>query len=234
VSPRGGEQFTQIKLNKIERGMRETRLLGILLFSAYMTMLSGAASGAVEGEWRLVRQEHGVEVYRRPFNDSEIPELRGRTHFNASVGNVYRVISDYDHFSDFIPMVSDSRVLKRDARAIWVYQRLGMPSPITDRHYVIKVVDDLHAAPTGIIDVTRWMDGARSMSLASDDAIIPDAFSGSWHLQDLASQGDCYAVYTIHVDPAGVLPGWLFASMSERYVIQVMNAVRKRIGINRE
>jgi len=202
------------------------------MFTACWAMFSGVASRAAEDEWRFVRQDQGVEISGRQFNGSSIPELRGHTRFHASIGDVYRVISDYDHFSEFIPMVSESRVLKRDTRAIWVYQRLGMPSPVTDRHYVIKVADDLHAAPTGIIDVTWRMDSAHSMSLASNDAIVPHAFSGSWHLQDLALQGECDALYTIHVDPAGVLPDWLFISMSERYVIQVMNAVRKRIGIN--
>jgi ribosome-associated toxin RatA of RatAB toxin-antitoxin module len=214
--------------------MHETRLLGLLLLTACWAILSSAASRATEDEWRFVRQDHGVEIDRRPFSDSRIPELRGHTQFHASVRDVYRVISDYDHFSDFIPMVSESRVIKRDTRTIWVYQRLALPAPITDRHYVIRVVDDLHGAPTGVIDVTWWMDRAYSLSLASDDAIVPNAFSGSWHLQDLALQGTCDAVYTIHVDPAGVLPGWLFVSMSERYVIQVMNAVRKRMGITRK
>jgi hypothetical protein len=214
--------------------MRKIHLIELLLLTACGTIFSGATGQAADDAWRFVRQDQSVELYQRPFKDSKIPELRGHTHFHASISDVYRVISDYNHFSDFIPMVSESRILKRDAQASWVYQRLGMPSPITDRHYVIKVVDDLHAAPTGIINVTWWMDSAHSMSLASNDAIIPDAFSGSWHLQDLALQGDCDAVYTIHVDPAGVLPGWLFVSMSERYVIQVMNAVRKRIAINSE
>jgi ribosome-associated toxin RatA of RatAB toxin-antitoxin module len=212
--------------------MPETRLPGLLLLTACWAMFSGAASRAAEDEWSFVRQDQGVEISRRPFDGSSIPALRGHTRFHASIGDVYRVISDYDHFSDFIPMVSESRVLKRDARAIWVYQRLGMPSPITDRHYVIKVTDDLHAAPTGIIDVTWRMDSALSMSLASNGAIVPHAFSGSWHLQELALRGECDALYTIHVDPAGVLPDWLFIRMSERYVVQVMNAVRKRIGSN--
>jgi hypothetical protein len=183
--------------------MREIRLLGLLLFTARWRMFSGAASLAVEDEWRFVRQDQSVEIYLRPFKDSKIPELRGHTHFHASISDVYKAISDYDQFSDFIPMVTESRILKRDVQAIWVYQRLGMTSPITDRHYVIKAVDDLHAAPTRIIHVTWRMDSTRSMSLASNDAIIPDAFSGSWHLQDLAPHGDCGAVYAIHVDPAG-------------------------------
>lgn len=214
--------------------MRENGRLGLLLLTACWAVLSSAASGAAEDEWRFVRQDQGVEIYSRPFNGSSIPELRGHTHFHGSISDVFRVISDYDHFSDFIPMVRESRVLKRDTRAIWVYQRLGMPSPITDRHYIIKVVDDLHAAPTGIIEVTWSLDRTQSMSRASNDAIMPDAFSGSWHLRDLGLQGDCDAVYTIHVDPAGVLPGWLFVNMSERCLIQVMNAVRKRIEISRK
>jgi len=95
--------------------MRKIHLVGLLLLTVYGAMFSGATGRADEDDWKFVRQDQGVAIYLRPLKDSKIPELRGHTRFHASISDVYRVISDYDHFSDFIPMVSESRVRKRIA-----------------------------------------------------------------------------------------------------------------------
>lgn len=216
--------------------MRETRLVRLLFWSVCWLVPGGAAApvaGAAAGEWTRVRQVDGVEVYRQPVEGSDIPAVRGRTRFDAPVSDVFRAISDYDHFAAFIPSVSESRVVERDDRATWVYQRLGFPLPVADRHYIIKVVNDLHVAGAGVIDVGWQLDTARSASLLSTDALLPAAFSGAWHLEALANQAGCDALYTIHVDPAGALPDWLFVRVTERYVVKVMNAVRKRIEVRR-
>jgi len=216
--------------------MREIRLVRLLLWSACWLVSGGATApvaAAAAGEWTRVREVDGVEVYRQPVEGSDIPAVRGRTQFRSPVGDVFRVISDYDHFPEFIPSVSDSRVVERDDRATWVYQRLGFPLPVADRHYIIKVVNDLHVAGAGVVDVGWQLDEVRSASLSSSDALLPAAFSGSWHLEALADHAGCEALYTIHVDPAGALPGWLFVRLTERYVVRVMNAVRKRIEVRR-
>lgn len=43
----------------------------------------------------------------------------------------------------------------------------------------------------------------------------------------------CYVVYTIHMDPAGALPDWLFVRLTESCVVRVTNVVRKRIEVRR-
>jgi len=212
--------------------MREIGLVRLLLWGTCWLLCSGVAASAA-GEWTRVREVDGVEVYRQPVKGSSIPALRARTRFRAPVSDVFRVISDYDHFAGFIPSVSESRVLERNNRTTWVYQRLGFPSPVADRHYIIEVVDDLHVPGAGVIDVGWQLDKVRSASLSSTDALLPAAFSGSWHLEALADPAGCDAVYTIHVDPAGALPDWLFVRLTERYVVRVMNAVRKRIEVRR-
>jgi ribosome-associated toxin RatA of RatAB toxin-antitoxin module len=196
------------------------------------TAVAGPAGDAAAADWTLVRRVEDVELYRSPVTDSDMPALRGHTRFPATAGDVFRVISDYDHFAGFIPLVSESRIVERDARTTWVYQRLGLPLPVTDRHYIIKVVNDLHAVPAGAIDVDWQLDPVRSKSLSSKDALLPDALSGSWHLEPLAGQTGCDAVYTIHVEPGGTVPDWLFVRVTEHYVIEVMDAVRKRIAVN--
>jgi len=214
--------------------MRKFYPVLLLLWSAFP--LSCAAAGPVESAaaagWTRVRQAGDIELYRRPVKDSDLPALRGRTRFSAPVGEVFRVISDYDHFAGFIPLVSESRIVESDARATWVYQRLALPLLFADRHYIIKVVNDLHVPATDVIDVGWQLDKSRSASLPVHDALLPDAFSGSWHLEALAGQAGCDAVYSVHVEPGGRVPNWLFIRVTENYVIQVMDAVRNRIAVN--
>jgi hypothetical protein len=209
---------------------RETRLAQLLIWVVCWSM-SIAFAGAA-GDWTLVRRVDAVELYRRPVKDSDMPALQARTRFRAPVDDVFRVISDYDHFAGFIPLVSESRVVERGRRATWVYQRLGLPLLFADRHYIIKVVNDRHAPARGVIDVAWQVDKSRSPSLPANGALLPGAFSGSWHLEALAGQAGCDAVYSLHVEPGGTVPTWLFVGVTEHYVIHVMDAVRKRIAVN--
>ena len=212
--------------------MHDTRL-ALLLFGACWLAFSVTATalGEAAPQWSLVRRAGDIEIDRRAVSGADLPALRGSAHFPAPVSEVLRAISDYDHFTGFIPNVSESRVLDQADAATWVYQRLAFPAPIADRHYIIKVVNDRHAASPGVIDVSWQLDRARSMALANTDALLPDAFSGSWHLEAPAGRSGCDAVYTIHVDPAGVLPNWLFVRVAERYVVEVMNAVHNRVAV---
>jgi ribosome-associated toxin RatA of RatAB toxin-antitoxin module len=213
--------------------MREPRFAQLLLWGVCWSMstaFAGPAGDAAGGDWTLVRQVDAVELYRRPVKGSDMPALQARTRFRAPVGDVFRVISDYDHFAGFIPLVSESRVVEKEARATWVYQRLGLPLLFADRHYIIKVVNDRQAPPTGDIDVVWQVDKSRSLSLPANGALLPEAFSGSWHLEPLAGQAGCNAVYSLHVETGGTVPGWLFVRVAERYLIQVMDAVRNRVN----
>jgi ribosome-associated toxin RatA of RatAB toxin-antitoxin module len=200
--------------------------------------LAGAVTAATAREpatagWTFVRHVDDLDLYRRPVKDSDTPALLGRTRFRAPLADVFSVISDYDHFAEFIPLVSESRVLERNAGILWVYQRLGLPLLVTDRHYIIKIVDDLRDLAAGGIAISWQLDKSRSASLASADALLPAVFSGYWQLSALPDQAACDAVYSVHVEPGGSIPGWLFARVSERYVVQVINAVRKRIAEER-
>jgi len=213
--------------------MRHTGVVLLLFWCACWFVCSataGAVGDAAPGDWVFVRRVGDIEIYRRPVSGSDVPAVRARTHFPASVGDVYQVVADYNHFAGFIPYVSESRVLEQDERATRVYQRLDFPVPIADRHYVIKVVNEVHARATHVIDVSWQLDTRRSMALSTQDALLPDAFSGSWHLDALSGQAGCDAVYTIHVDPAGGLPNWLFVRVTEHYVVKVLNAVRNRLA----
>jgi ribosome-associated toxin RatA of RatAB toxin-antitoxin module len=174
----------------------------------------GQAAAGAEG-WDPLRQV------------GNIPALLARTPMAAPAARVYRVISDYDHFADFVPAVSASRVVARSGANTRVYQRLDLPMLVADRHYVIRVRDALDAAQR-VIRVTWQLDESRSRALPPGDALLPETFTGYWRLTDTPDGSGCDAVYSIHVDPGGRLPAWLYSRAAERYVTDVVEAVRQR------
>ncbi len=186
----------------------------------------GQAAAGAEG-WDPLRQVGNIEIYRKSVAGSRFPALLARTPMAAPAARVYRVISDYDHFADFVPAVSASRVVARSGANTRVYQRLDLPMLVADRHYVIRVRDALDAAQR-VIRVTWQLDESRSRALPPGDALLPETFTGYWRLTDTPDGSGCDAVYSIHVDPGGRLPAWLYSRAAERYVTDVVEAVRQR------
>ena len=183
--------------------------------------MPGSAAEA-PGDWRFERQARDVELWQRAVPASAYPQLQARGRLPAAPVRVYRTISDYDRFAEFIPQVEYSHILRRQGRETWVYQRLGLPGPLADRHYVLRIED----LPGHTI---RWrLAEDEPLPAAAGRVLRPAAFTGSWELV-AAGNGSTEARYTVHVDPGGQLPRWLALPAMERYVIDVMAAVRARL-----
>lgn len=192
-----------------------------------------AATGAEDWQpeadgWEHLRRVDGIELYRKPVAGSRFPALLARSHMEVAAENVFRVISDYDHFTGFVPAVTASRVLERSGVNTRVYQRLGLPLLFADRHYVIRVTDTLDEA-SGLVRVNWQLDEQRSRALSPADAVLPETFTGFWRLADTPDSSGCEAIYAIHVEPGGRVPAWLFSRAAERYVTDVVEAVRRQV-----
>lgn len=214
-----------VRINQVGLG-----LVCLLILSVMSPTVVAALEGLAPEDWTFSRRLGDVDIYRQPINGSRFPAVRAHARINASAKALYAVISDYEHFRDFIPSVLDSRVLARQMSTLSVYQRLGFPLMVADRHYVIQVTENLVQAGEGLLRVTWQLDRQQSLSLTSGSAVVPDAFSGSWRLAELEEGRATDATYSIHVEPGGRLPAWLLLSASERYVFQVIQAVRRRLS----
>ena len=179
--------------------------------------------------WTLIRRAGSVEIYRRPLAGSTVAALLARAKFRSEPEEVFLTLSDYESFTGFIPDVMVSRVVKRQGQDLRVYQRLGFPAPVADRHYVIRIRNDPGESEPGIFRIEWNLDRSESAALQPRGAVVPDDFSGRWRLVPDQKTGMTRAVYEIHVDPGGRLPAWLFARVAKGYVLRVMEAVRRRV-----
>lgn len=219
------------------------RSLGLYLV-LLMTLLYAAPSSAVDPDtsraaagraqpigqgWKPVKEIEGIRIFHRRINGSAYPQAMARTVFGAPPQRVHAVVSDYDHFADFIPYVLESKTLGRREGIRWVYQRLRFPGPISDRRYIIRIEDLLGQARHGYYRV-QWRLAANGTHPVPDGpGVVPTIMSGFWDLRPAADGTQTDATYVVHLDPGGMLPAWLISFAADRHLSKVMAAVRDRV-----
>ena len=177
--------------------------------------------------WHFVMERQGIRVYNRPWPGSPVPEALAYTVVQVSPGRLYDVVTDYDHFTGFIPYVTSSRILRQEGKIRLVHQHLHFPGPLADRYYTMasRAVSD----PRETMRRVEWQLVPESGGSASDEeGIVPSAFSGFWELMPVGNGTTTEAFYSIHFDPGGASPAWLVTLAMNRYLPKVVDAVRAR------
>ncbi|MEO6951714.1 MAG: START domain-containing protein [Polyangia bacterium] len=146
----------------------------------------------------LVTDAHGVKVQMR--TDVKDIQVVADGSFSASPDKVIAAMTDYEHARDWQKQLSESKVLRRDAHSVDVYQRIKMPI-IADRDYVLHVT-------WGDDDKGAWMkfkavDGVPGTPECKKCVRMP-IHEGSWRL-DKGANGT-QAHYEVHMDLGGSLP----------------------------
>ena len=191
------------------------------------TTYGETASTGVPG-WVSVAVTRAGRIYHRNLDDSPVPMIMIATTFSAKPARVQAMVTDYDRFAEFIPTVFESRVLARQGVHQWVFHHLRFAGPVADRAYVIRSSTGQGSAEAGYrVD---WRLSRRQFPGVDVSAgIEPRRLSGFWELRPAADGTATEARYAVHSDPGGVIPAWLVARMTDRYVQQVIEAVGERL-----
>jgi hypothetical protein len=155
------------------------------------------ASLAQDG-FQPIRTEHGVKVYLRA--QKHAIELGAEGFFDAPPEVVRRVLLDYGNHPRWLRTLAESRVLRRDASSLDVYQRLKLPI-IDDRDYTLHVTwgDDADG---------KWLRFSTVNGVAPQAHVIRVKLNeGSWRFYDAG--GRTWAVYRFKLDLGGSIPAWL-------------------------
>jgi len=205
-----------------------------VLFMLLAVLMPGAGTSCAESavdcrQWRHVRDTAEGPVFHRCRPGSTVAEVMIQTRFQTAPEHLYTLVNDYGAFGDFIPNVVESRVLERVGPVQWVYHHLHFPGPVADRAYVMKSTGSIPAAPGNAWRVD-WALSERVFPRVDMTAgILPDSFSGFWEIEPGDGAGMTRARYALHADPGGLVPGWLVVRMTDRYVQQVIAAIRRQL-----
>lgn len=208
-----------------------TRVNRVALFCVLLTaaVLAYGAEWSPAGEgWEYVRQVGDIELYRKSVAGSVFPALLVRRKIQAPASEVHEVVTDYNRFAEFVPYAMESMIVQASGSEANVYQRLHLPGPVADRHYVIRSEGRVVRESEPVFHVSWTLNEERTRALDMDRVIAPEVFEGFWRVTDIVPGDECDAVYSIHIEPGGKVPAWLYRRVAERYVVKLMNAVTER------
>lgn len=138
--------------------------------------------------------------------------VRATQRLNVGFNDLIRTLTDYDRFSEFMPNVENSKIVKKNDESIWVETKLDFG--LFDVSYVL--------AMESIIDQDE---GRASINWKRVSGDLRD-IQGSWNLLRLA---DGTAVeYISYIDPGRMIPGWIQNMLTKGAVPELFAAISDR------
>jgi hypothetical protein len=166
---------------------------------------SAPAGRADESPWRLARERDGIVVYTRPVEGSGIREFKGSAIVSASTEQIRALLRDADHFKDWFPNTSESRLLARDGDVAYQYSVLDAPWPVSDRDNVFRSETEIDPT-TG--EVAIRVTAAPDYHPEQPERVRVRRALGLWLLEPLGG-AQTRVTFTMHLEPGGGVPQWL-------------------------
>jgi hypothetical protein len=183
---------------------------GILVMLLVSTILFLPSSNAMGQQCELLRDKHGIKVYKKHIEGSNIYEFKGVTVVNAKIETVVEVMLDFKAMTKWIVFIEEFRVLKGlDGNSIdmRVYISIDPPWPVSNRDCIMKI--------TGEIRNNK----VTADALASREQIVPlkkgyirlTNLSIKWVIESITDDKTSVS-YSVRVDPEGYIPAWIINS----------------------
>jgi ribosome-associated toxin RatA of RatAB toxin-antitoxin module len=152
-----------------------------------------------------VRDRDGIAVYTRPVEGSGIREFKGSALVSASAERIRSLLRDADHFKDWFPNTSESRLLAREGDVSYQYSVLDAPWPVSDRDNVFR--SETAIDPTSG-EVAIRVSAAPDYHPEQPERVRVRRALGLWLLEPLG-EAQTRVTFTMHLEPGGGVPQWL-------------------------
>lgn len=181
---------------------RLLRLVGALLLTT--PLLHSSQAWAQAEDWKLAKDEDGVQVYLSEVKGSRYKSFRGVTLVKADVSTLGRLQENLRVSCAWLYACAQMRLLKYTDAAIWVYLDTKLPWPAAPRDLVVKVVTE-DTADGGMI---RHLQAAPDYLPPVKDRIRVPSLSGTWQMIPKGPKLT-EVTYEMQGEPGGSVPSWL-------------------------
>lgn len=159
---------------------------------------------AASQDWRPRAEKDGVQTWTKKIEGSKYHAVRGETILNSTVARLVAVINDAAACIEWADLCAKSFVQEQvTSREAYIYTLNDMPWPVKDREVLAHV---------------KWMREGNRVEMQSE--AIPGRIDASKGIVRIAQaratwqftpteDGRVHAVFEIHMDPNGAIPGWL-------------------------
>lgn len=165
--------------------------------------LLGSAMAQAE-DWKLAKDEAGIQIYLSDVPGSKYKAYRGVTTIAGDVATLRALQEDVTGSCAWIHACAEQRLLKHEGAESWIYTRFDMPWPVTARDSVLHVVTEEGADGS----LLRKLDGQPQFVPEKDGNVRVASLEGYWRLVP-KGDGKVEVTYQVHTEPGGSVPSWL-------------------------
>ena len=161
----------------------------------------------------------GVWVREKPGSD--VREVRAVGEIDAPPEKVYEVLTDFEHYAEFMPYLEESKVIRRTEDEVVTWAIMNAPM-VSRRDWVVAVKLD----PKNMMGTTWTL--SQEGPPASDRAVRLKVNEGSWKLEVLDGGRRTRATYYLYTDPGGAIPTFIINKANTMALPDLFQAIRKR------
>lgn len=186
------------------------------------------AAGGDSG-WEVAKKTRNLTIYTRKRAGSDIREVKAVGAVDASPSVVWKVIGDYEHYTEFMPYVKDCRIVKKEGeRIFYVYELLDLPI-VSDRDFTIKITWE--PEPEGGSGVYRasWVSANNQGPAEKGGVVRVQTNEGAWNLEPLDGGKRTLLTYYLYTDPGASIPRWLANKGNTKALPGMFKRIRNRV-----
>lgn len=159
-----------------------------------------------KNEWQLRKQEQGISVYSKDFENSKFKELKSIFQIKTSLTSVVALLKDFESYPGWVYRCGESYKVKQISETVSLhYQTVVAPWPVDDRDFIVHVVIQQDPV-TGI--VTQKGNAVIDSKPEVKGRVRIKTFKANWKITPL-KDGFVQIEYQLMVDPGGSVPAWL-------------------------
>ena len=165
------------------------RYTRFLRFFFLLILISVCFSQSIyaEDDWKMVKNADDVEVYVRPYKNSNINECKGIATIPASIDIIYAIISYAPFHKKLMHTCYDSFLVRQWDKGCQVhYFAFKAPWPIWDRDLIYETCAKLNRETGNIVVTSRIVDDA-SVSVKNKITRVTDS-NNTWILEKLGPE----------------------------------------------
>lgn len=155
-------------------------------------------------EWRLAKEEAGIQVFLRRIPGSGYQAYRGVVTLKTDMARLLALQRDVAGSCAWIHACREQKLLGHEGEQYWIYTRFDTPWPVAPRDSVLRVTTR-HGADGS---VTRILHGIAGYLPPQPGYVRVSKVEGRWTLTPKAG-GEVEVVYQVYIEPGGSVPPWL-------------------------
>jgi hypothetical protein len=178
---------------------------------------------AADANWKLVKDDSGIQVYLKPVVGSSFSAYRGEVTIKADLATLQRLQDDVQGSCEWIYQCQTQKLLKQEGPQVWTYSQFEMPWPVKARDSILHITTSTQADGS----MQRTIESVPDYLPAENGFVRVGKTQGLWTMTP-DGHGAVQVTYQLHAEPGGSVPAWLANQFVVDAPFNTLNKLREK------